>query len=199
VKGVILIGRIWFYMIFIGIIGSVFTNNLGELNKIILGEASKAIEFAISLAGAMALWMGVMNIAKDSGLIEKIGEKLNPIMKKLFPSVPKGHKALSYIVMNMSLNMLGAGNGATAFGLKAMEELQTLNRQKNTATNDMIMFLAINISSVQIIPFTMLKVRMDLGSQNPGEIIISTLFATIMSTTVAIISCKMLEKRRRIR
>ena len=101
--------------------------------------------------------------------------------------------------MNMSLNMLGAGNGATAFGLKAMEELQTLNRQKDTATNDMIMFLVINISSVQIIPFTMLKVRMDLGSQNPGEIILTTLFATIMSTAVAIVSCKMLEKRRRIR
>lgn len=186
-------------MVSIGIIGSAFTGNLGELNKVILGEASNAIEFTISIAGAMALWMGVMNIAKDSGLIERIGEKISPIMKKLFPSVPKGHKALSYIVMNMSLNMLGAGNGATAFGLKAMEELQTLNRQKDTATNDMIMFLAINISSVQIIPFTMLKVRMDLGSQNPGEIILTTLFATIMSTTVAIISCKMLEKRRRIR
>ncbi len=186
-------------MIFIGIVGSIFTNNLGELNKIILGEASTAIDFAISLAGAMALWMGIMNIAKDSGLIDKIGEKLNPIMRKLFPSVPKGHKALSYIVMNMSLNMLGAGNGATAFGLKAMEELQTLNRKKDTATNDMIMFLVINISSVQIIPFTMLKVRMDLGSQNPGEIIITTLFATLVSTIIAIISCKVLEKRRGIR
>ena len=186
-------------MIFIGIVGSVFTGNLGELNKIILGEASRAIEFAISLAGVMALWMGVMNIAKDSGLIDKIGEKLNPIMKKLFPSVPKGHKALSYIVMNMSLNMLGAGNGATAFGLKAMEELQTLNRNKDTASNDMVMFLVINISSMQIIPFTMLKVRMDLGSQNPGEIILTTLFATTISTIIAIISCKMLERRRRVR
>lgn len=187
-------------MIFIGIVGSIFTNSLGDLNKVILGETSNAIEFTISLAGAMALWMGIMNIAKDSGLIETVGQKIYPIMKKLFPSIPKGHKALSYIVMNMSLNMLGAGNGATAFGLKAMEELQTLNKQKDTATNDMIMFLVINISSVQIIPFTMLKVRMDLGSQNPGEIILTTLFATIMSTLVAIISCKMLQKnRRRIR
>lgn len=186
-------------MIFIGIVGSIFTGNLAELNKIILGESSRAIEFAISLAGVMALWMGVMNIAKDSGLIDRIGEKLSPIMKKIFPSVPKGHKALSYIVMNMSLNMLGAGNGATAFGLKAMEELQMLNRNKDTASNDMVMFLVINISSVQIIPFTMLKVRMDLGSNNPGEIILTTLFATIISTIVAIISCKMLEKRRRLR
>lgn len=192
------IGKIWFYMISIGIIGSIATNNLGELNKIILGEASKGVEFAISLAGVMALWMGIMNIAKDSGLIEKIGMKLNPIMKILFPNIPNGHKAMSYMVMNMALNMVGAGNGATAFGLKAMDELQTLNKNKDTATNDMIMFLVINISSIQIIPFTMLKIRMDLGSQNPSEIILTTLFATTVSTVVAILTCKILEGRRRI-
>ncbi len=84
-------------------------------------------------------------------------------MRRLFPSIPKGHKAMSYIVMNIALNMLGAGNGATAFGLKAMSELQTLNNKKDTATNDMIMFMVINISSIQIIPFTIIKLRMDMG------------------------------------
>lgn len=192
-------GKIWFYMLSIGIVGSIFSNNLGELNKVILTEASRGVEFAISLAGVMALWMGIMNIAKDSGLIEKIGQKLNPLMRRLFPSVPPGHKAMSYMVMNIALNMVGAGNGATAFGLKAMGELQTLNHKKDTATNDMIMFLVINISSIQIIPFTMLKVRMDLGSQNPGEIILTTLFATTVSTIIAIITCKMLERKRRCR
>ncbi len=190
-------GKIWFYMLSIGIVGSIIFDNLGELNKVILNEASKGVEFAISLAGVMALWMGIMNIAKDSGLIEKIGHKLNPLMKKLFPSVPSGHKAMSYMVMNIALNMVGAGNGATAFGLKAMGELQTLNNKKDTASNDMVMFLVINISSIQIIPFTMLKVRMDLGSQNPGEIILTTLFATIISTVVAIVTCKMLQGNRR--
>lgn len=190
-------GKIWFYMISLGIIGSIFSNNLGELNKVILNEASRGIEFAISIAGVMALWMGIMNIAKDSGLIEKIGQKLSPIMKKLFPSVPAGHKAMSYMVMNIALNMLGAGNGATAFGLKAMTELQTLNPKKDTASNDMIMFLVINISSVQIIPFTMLKIRMDMGSQNPSEIILTTLFATLVSTIVAITSCRLLRRRSR--
>lgn len=189
--------KIWFYMLFIGIVGSIFTDNLGELNKVILNEASKGVEFALSLAGVMALWMGIMNIAKDSGLIDKIGQKLNPIMKKLFPKVPNNHKAMSYMVMNMALNMVGAGNGATAFGLKAMEELQTLNHKKDTATNEMIMFLVINISSIQLIPFTMLKVRMDLGAQNPSEIILTTLFATTVSTIIAIITCKLLERRRR--
>lgn len=182
-------------MIVIGILGSIYFQNLGELNAVILNESSKAIEFAISLAGIMAFWMGIMNIAKDSGLIEKIGNKLNPIMKKLFPSVPKGHKAMSYMVMNMALNMLGAGNGATAFGLKAMNELQTLNKNKDTASNDMIMFLVINISSIQIIPFTMLKIRADAGSQFPNEIIVSTLFATIISTFVGILTCKLFQGR----
>ncbi|MGL5642852.1 MAG: nucleoside recognition domain-containing protein [Paraclostridium sp.] len=189
-------GKIWFWMIFIGIVGSIFTNNLGQLNEVILSEASRGIEFAVSLAGIMALWMGVMNIAKDSGLINKIGEILYPVLKRLFPSVPKGHKAMSYIVMNIVLNMLGAGNGATAFGLKAMNELQTLNSKKDTATNDMVMFLVINISSIQIIPFTMIKLRLDGGATNPSEIIISTLFATLVSTVVAITSCKFLQRRR---
>lgn len=180
----------------LGIIGSVITNRLAQLNEVIMSEASRGIEFAVSLAGIMALWMGVMNIAKDAGLISKIGDILSPVLKKLFPSIPKGHKAMSYIVMNMVLNMLGAGNGATAFGLKAMNELQTLNNKKDTATNDMIMFLVINISSIQIIPFTMIKLRMDGGASNPSEIILSTLFATLVSTVVAIITCKLLQNRR---
>lgn len=181
-------------MVSIGIIGSLISKNMGELNKVILSETSKGIEFAISLAGIMALWMGIMNIAKESGLIEKIGQKLNPIMRRLFPSIPKGHKAMSYIVMNIALNMLGAGNGATAFGLKAMSELQTLNNKKDTATNDMIMFMVINISSIQIIPFTIIKLRMDMGAQNPSEIIFTTLFATIISTVIAIITCKFFQR-----
>ena len=180
----------------LGIIGSVITNRLAQLNEVIMSEASRGIEFAVSLAGIMALWMGVMNIAKDSGLISKIRDILSPVLKKLFPSIPKGHKAMSYIVVNMVLNMLGAGNGATAFGLKAMNELQTLNNKKDTATNDMIMFLVINISSIQIIPFTMIKLRMDGGASNPSEIILSTLFATLVSTVVAIITCKLLQNRR---
>ncbi len=168
-----------------------------ELNTTILNEASRGIEFCITLAGAMALWMGIMNIAKDSGLIDKIADKINPLMKKLFPGIPKGHKSMSYIVMNIVLNMVGAGNGATAFGLKAMEELQTLNNKKSIATNDMVMFLVINISSVQLVPFTMLKIRMDSGVSDPSNIIITTLFATMISTIVAVLSCKMLQRRYR--
>ena len=110
-------------MIVIGIGGSIYFQNLDGLNTVLLNESSRAIEFAISIAGVMAFWMGIMNIAKDSGLIDKIGDKLSPIMTKLFPSIPKGHKAMSYIVMNMALNMLGAGNGATAQALLSLVQL----------------------------------------------------------------------------
>ena len=157
-------------MIALGILGSICFNNLPETNQAILNEGTRAIEFAITLASIMALWMGVMNIAKDSGLIDKIADKMSPLMKRLFPSVPSNHKAMSYMVMNMVLNMLGAGNGATAFGLKAMKELQTLNPHKEKASNDMIMFLVINISSIKLIPFTMLKIRLDAGSADPNSI-----------------------------
>ena len=178
-------------MIVIGIVGSICFNNLPETNQAILNEGTRAIEFAITLASVMALWMGIMNIAKDSGLIDKIAKKMSPVMKKLFPSVPENHKAMSYMVMNM----LGAGNGATAFGLKAMNELQTLNKNKQKASPDMIMFLVINISSIQLIPFTMLKIRIDAGSVNPNSIILTTLFATTISTIIGILSCKLLQRR----
>ncbi len=186
--------RIWFYMIAIGIVGSLLIGNIESLNLVLISEASNAIEFTLSLAGIMAFWMGIMNVANDAGLIKKLGEILNPLMRKLFKGIPKGHKALDYIVMNISLNALGAGNGATAFGLKAMEELQTLNKDKNIASNDMIMFLVINISSVQIVPFTMLKIRMEMGSVNPSEIIVTTLLSTLISTIVAVTTCKMFER-----
>ena len=191
------ISKIWFYMIVIGIGGSIYFGNLTELNTVIMSEGSRAIEFTISLAAIMALWMGIMNIAKDSGLIDKIGQKMNFILKALFPKIPQNHKSMSYIIMNIILNMLGAGNGATSFGLKAMEELQTLNPKKDRASNEMILFLVINISSIQLIPFTMLKIRADAGSTNPNEIIISTLVATTVSTIVAIISCKLFERGNR--
>ncbi|SHH37745.1 nucleoside recognition domain-containing protein [Tepidibacter thalassicus] len=187
--------KIWFYMLSIGIINSIFMGRLDELNKVIMTETSKGVEFVISLIGIMTLWMGIMNIAKESGLVDRIGKYLYGVMKIIFPSIPKNSKALSYILMNMSLNILGASNGATAFGLKAMEELQKINKQKNTATNDMIMFLVINMSSVQLVPFTVLKIRMDEGATNPNEIIITTLFATAISTIIGVISCKLLERR----
>ena len=176
----------------LGIIGSVITNRLAQLNEVIMSEASRGIEFAVSLAGIMALWMGVMNIAKDSGLISKIGDILSPVLKKLFPSIPKGHKAMSYIVMNMVLNMLGAGNGATAFGLKAMNELQKENKNKDELSDNMMMLIVLNTASLQIIPTTVIALRSSLGSNNPTQIIFPVWVSTICAAIVGIILTKII-------
>ncbi|KXZ40626.1 spore maturation protein A [Alkalithermobacter thermoalcaliphilus JW-YL-7 = DSM 7308] len=186
--------KIWIYMICIGIINSFIFSRLQELNKVIITESAKGVDFTISLIGIMALWMGIMNIAKESGLVDLIGKWLEPVIKFLFPNIVKSKEAVSYILMNMSLNMLGASNGATAFGLKAMEKMQQINPNKTSASSDMIMFLVINMSSIQLVPITVLKIRLDEGSVNPSEIIFTTLFATAISTLVGIVSCKLMER-----
>ena len=183
-------------MIVIGIVGSIYFGNLTELNTVIMSEGSRAIEFTISLAEIMALLMGIMNISKDSGLIDKIGQKMNFILKALFPKIPQNHKSMSYIIMNIILNMLGAGNGATSFGLKAMEELQKDNPDKNTATNEMCSFLILNISSLQLIPINIIAYRSQYGSVNPSKILIPGLIATLGSTIVAVIYIKWKDRKR---
>ena len=183
-------------MVAIGIVGSICFGNLPELNNVILNEGSRAIEFTIGLAAIMALWMGIMNIARDSGLIDMIGQKMDFILKRLFPKIPKNHKAMSYIIMNIILNMLGAGNGATSFGLKAMEELQKNNPHKDTATNEMCSFLILNISSLQLIPINIIAYRSQYGSVNPTKVLIPGLIATFASTIVAVIYIKWKDRKR---
>ena len=141
----------------------------------------------------MAFWLGIMNIAEKSGLIKSISKGFRPIIRILFPGVPKDHPAERWILMNFIANMFGVGNGATAFGLKAMKELDSLNTNKRRATNSMAMFLIINMSSLQLVPLTVVKLRYDYGSKNPTGIIGITLIATFLSTTLAIIVGKIFE------
>lgn len=190
-----MINYIWFFMIAIGIVIAVITGNMESINMAIVEDASEAVMFAIGLTGIMAVWLGLMNIAEKSGLIRSFSKLLTPITKLLFPDIPKGHPAMSAIVMNLVANMFGAGNSATAIGLKAMEEMNTLNKDKRRATNAMCMFLVINMSSVQLVPLTVIKIRTDAGSSSPTEIIGTTLVATTISTIVGILSAKILEKK----
>ncbi len=167
----------------------------GELNNIILKEAQEGgVTFAISLIGIMSFWLGIMNIAQCSGLIKSICNIFRPMMKMIFPDIPKGHPAENWILMNFIANMFGVGNGATAFGLKAMEELDTLSPNNKKATNAMSMFLIINMSSLQLVPLTIIKIRQDYGSINPTSIIGPTILATGLSTLVAIIVGKIFER-----
>ena len=190
-----MINIIWFFLIFIGIIVALFTGKIDIINTVVINDTTEAVKFSIGLTGIMALWLGLMNIAKKSGLIDGFGKLLRPITKLLFPDIPKNHPAISMIIMNMVTNMFGAGNSATALGIKAMEEMNSLNNNKKRATNSMCMFLVINMSSIQLVPITVLKIRADAGSINPTEIIGTSLIATTVSTIVGIISVKLLEGR----
>ncbi len=188
-----MINSIWFFLIAASIVAAILTGNIDIINDAIINDAQEAVVFGISLMGIMATWMGLIKIAEASGLIKKIARGIRPLTSFLFPGVPKDHPAMNSIVMNMVTNMFGAGISSTATGLKAMEEMSTLNKNKRVATNDMCMFLVINMSSIQLIPLTVLKLRGDANSLNPTEIIASTLIATLVSTIVAVICVKILE------
>jgi len=185
---------IWFGMMLIAVVVGTITGRIEAVTQAAIDMAKVSVEIAIGLIGIMALWLGVMKIAEESGLISLIARGLRPIMIRLFPDVPADHPAMGSIVLNMSANMLGLGNAATPLGLKAMEELQELNPDKKTATNAMVMFLAINTSSVQfILPATVVALMGGVSSQ----IFIPTILATTCSTVAAIVAVKFLEKRKR--
>jgi len=192
-----MINTIWFLLIFIGILYGIISGNLGEINNAIIEEAEGGVAFGISLIGIMAFWLGIMNIAEKSGLIKSISNSLRPIIRFLFPEIPKNHPAERWILMNFIANMFGVGNGATAFGLKAMKELNTLNPDKKRATNAMAMFLIINMSSLQLVPLSIIKLRHDYGSPNPTSIIGITILVSSITTLIAIIIGKIFEGGRR--
>lgn len=159
-----------------------------------LEYAGIAVNIALGLIGIMALWLGVMKVAENAGLIKIIANSVRPLTKFLFPDVPPDHPAMGSIIMNMAANMLGLGNAATPFGLKAMEELQTLNKDKNTATNAMVTFLAVNTAGLTLIPVTAIAIRAASGSSNPAVIIGTSIFGAICATTVGITATKIMEK-----
>lgn len=188
-----MINFIWAALLIIGFIVGAISGELDLVTNAAIDSAKSAIELAIGLIGVMALWLGIMKIAEDSGLIKGIAKVLRPFMVLLFPDVPPDHPAMGAMIMNISANVLGMGNAATPFGLKAIEELQKLNRKKDTATNAMVTFLAINTSSVTLIPASTIAILSAAGAINPTEIIGPTIMATTISTTVAIIASKTLQ------
>jgi spore maturation protein SpmA/spore maturation protein SpmB len=165
-----------------------------QLTNDALGAAAKSVEFAISLIGGMALFLGVMKVAEAGGLMKMIASGIRPLMVRLFPDVPAQHPAMGAMILNISANALGLGNAATPFGIQAMRELDTLNPQKGTATNAMVLFLAINTSAVTLLPTGVMVMRERLGSVDPGGIFGTTLIATFCSTTAAIFATKLFQR-----
>lgn len=187
---------IWVGMVAIAVIAGAVTGHVADVQNAVFDFAESAVDIVFGLIGIMVFWMGLMKVAEKSGLTEKIGLALKPLMTRLFPDVPADHPAMSAMIMNIAANILGLGNAATPFGLKAMKELQTLNKTKNIATDAMVMFLAINTTSVTLIPTTVLALRSSAGSANPTEVLGPIIVATIISTAVGITATILLGKTR---
>jgi len=189
-----MINFIWAALMIIGFVVGAINGNIQEVTDAAIQNAETAVEIALGLIGMMTLWLGIMKIAEDAGLVQKLANLIKPITTRLFPDVPADHPAMGAIMMNLAANMLGLGNAATPLGLKAMQELQKLNQKKDTATDAMVMFLAINTSSVTLIPASTIAILSSAGGTNPTNIIGPTLIATIVSTTVGVIAAKMLQR-----
>ncbi|WP_367607063.1 nucleoside recognition domain-containing protein [Legionella sp. W05-934-2] len=183
---------IWLGMIVVSVIVAFIEGRVNELVKACTDYAQTGFEIALSLAAIMTMWLGIMEVARQSGLVNLFARAVRPVMRWLFPDVPPDHPATGAMIMNIAANMLGIGNAATPFGLKAMEELQKLNQYKNQASDAMCTFLAVNTSSVQIIPITAINFLAINHATHPSDVVISALIATSISTAVAIISVKYL-------
>lgn len=195
-----MLNALWAGMILVGVIYSMFTGQMAEVTTAALDSAKEAVSLCITMIGVMAFWVGMMEIAKESGMIQTAERKLEPSIRFLFPNIPKGHPANEQIAVNMIANILGLGWAATPAGLRAMEELENLENDRRkrgiskvpigVANNEMCNFLILNISSLQLIPVNVIAYRSQYGSVNPAAVIAPGILATMVSTGVAILFIK---------
>ena len=181
-----MLNYLWGFMILVGIVVGVFRGTISDVGIAMVNSSKEAITLCITMLGVMAFWTGIMQIAKKTGLMESFTKALRPIIRLLFPDLPKEHIVNEYIASNMIANILGLGWAATPMGLKAMAELRTLNHERAEASCDMCTFLIINISSLQLIPVNVIAYRSQYGSVNPAEILGAAIIATTISTIVGI-------------
>ena len=181
-----MVNLIWLFLIMTGIIVAAFNGNLNEVSSAVFAAAANAVNICIKITGVMALWLGLFKLAEKSGLIGVLGSLAAPLIGKLFPELSRKDPAFEAIVMNLSANFLGLGNAATPFGLKAMQHLQALNPDKDTASPAMITFLVMNTSALTLIPALVVSLRAQAGSVIPGEIIGATFLATTSGWLFAI-------------
>lgn len=195
---------LWAGMIIIGVVFAAFTGQMAAVTTAALDSAKEAVTLCITMTGVMSFWVGMMEIAKEGGIIEAASRKLRPLLRFLFPELPEGHPAREHIAVNMIANVLGLGWAATPAGLRAMEELEKLEeerRNKNIskiprgmANNEMCNFLILNISSLQLIPVNVIAYRSQYGSVSPTAIVGPAILATLISTLVAVIFCKIFDR-----
>ncbi|MBN8190803.1 spore maturation protein [Bacillus sp. NTK074B] len=191
-----MVNFIWVGMTIIGLVFAVVNGKMSEVNEAIFTSANEAVTLCIGLVSVLVFWLGIMRIAQEAGLLDKLAKMFRPLVTRLFPEVPENHPAMGYILSNMMANMFGLGNAATPLGIKAMEQLKELNGGRDFASRSMITFLAINTSSITIIPTTVIAIRMKYDSVSPTEIVGPTLIATILSTVGAILIDRYFHYRR---
>lgn len=194
-----MMNKLWAFFIIVGIIFSLVTGNADVINKEIINYPSEILNIFLSMLPLMVIWSGIMNIAKEAGLLKKISHLMRPLFKIIFPEIPTDHESLDYIASNLTINMLGIHNASTPFGLKAMKSLSELNQNKDEASRSMITFLVLNTSGVTIIATDIIAIRSMYGSVNPSEILVTTILGTIITTVVALILDRLFYKFRRKR
>lgn len=190
-----MVNKLWTYFIIIGVIYGLLTGKSIDVNETILNSAKNSLEVFIQIFPVIALWLGIMNIAADSGLLDKLAKILSKFLHPLFPELPKNHRSLGYISSNIIANMFGLGSAATPFGLKAMSSLQEINNNKKVASRSMLTFTMLNTAAITIIPTTLIALRVMYKSVDPTKTVLVTLISTIVATIFCIILDRILARR----
>jgi spore maturation protein A len=177
---------VWLVIICISIVFAAATGRIDGFTKALFEAGKAAVEVCLYLVGIVSLWLGITKILEDSGLIYKLSNFFRPAISFLFRKIPEGHPSITSITLNLLANLFGLGNAATPLGIKAMEDLQTLNNESDTITFEMMLFIVINTSSIQIVPFTAIGLLASYGSRNPNSIILPTILSTIISSAIAV-------------
>lgn len=193
-----MINKIWAGFIIIGITYSIITNNIELISTEIIKTGETSLNMITKIFPVMALWLGIMKIGEESGLLKKISELISPIMKNIFPEIPESHKSLSLITTNVVANLFGLGNAATPIGLKTMKSLQELNKEKTEATHSMITFLVLNTTGLTIIPTTIISINLMYGSKNTTELILPCFLASLSSTIGGLIIDRIFQRKDKI-
>jgi spore maturation protein A len=189
-----MLNYVWMFMLIAGFLISILNGRLDQTVQAALTASQSAVELSIGLTGIICLWSGLMNIAQKSGMIKIIARLTGPILKILFPQIAKNDRAMGAIVMNLAANFLGLGNAATPLGIRAMNELQKVNKKKDTASDPMCMFLVLNTSAIQLIPTTIIAIRSNAGSAAPSEITACVWVASLCATIAGVVSVFILSK-----
>ncbi len=192
-----MLNYIWSGIVVISIICSIFLGNTGDLSKALIDSGTSSINLILTLAGIMCLWSGIMNIAVESGFTNLMSRLFSPLLRPLFPKLDKNSYAFQSITMNISANLMGLGNTATPFGLKAMEQLHTLNDKSDVASNEMVVFVVMNTASLQLLPTTLASLRQAYGSSDPFEIIVPVWISSACALAVALCIACTLNLRKR--